>query len=147
MGLYVFGMSFFTENFIVKKYNLDNIENFIGAKLYIYKNNMKYALFEDIYIKGGYYQEIELNASNIEFNPLNNEITFKNINLDGVTSWAIGLPQKDGSTPKLLVACNENLNGIKFVKDTCKTKCFRNCEKRLKDAILKLIVHIFIIPK
>jgi len=132
MGLYIFGMSFFTENFIVKKYNLENIDNFIGAKLYIYKNNMKYALFEDIYIKGGYYQEIELNASNIEFNPLNNEITFKDINLDGVTSWAIGLPQKDGSTPKLLVACNENLNGIKFVKRHARPNIFEIGNKQIE---------------
>lgn len=143
MGLYVFGMSFFTENFIVKKYNLDNIENFIGAKLYIYKNNMKYALFEDIYIKGGYYQEIELNASNIEFNPLNNEITFKNINLDGVTSWAIGLPQKDGSTPKLLVACNENLNGIKFVKRHARPNVLEIGEKEIERRYAKIDGLVF----
>jgi hypothetical protein len=115
VGLYVFGIKFFTDNFIVKEHQELN-----GARLYLYQDGTTYDMFEDIFVKSGYTNTVilrddfYLGDGNIEYDPITNQVNFIGIDMTNVTSWAIGIPQDDG-TIDLLVACNEPLNGIKFV--------------------------------
>ena len=116
VGLYVFGIKFYTNNFIVKNPN----EDLNGARLYLYRDGTRYEMFEDILVKSGYHNSVilrddfYLGDGNIEYDIETNQINFIGIDMAFVTSWAIGTPNDDG-TIELLVACNEALNGIKFV--------------------------------
>jgi len=116
MGLYIFGIKFFTDNYIVKEH--EEILN--GGKLYKYTNGTTYELFDDLFVKSGYVSETplrddyDLGDGNIKYDSATNTVSFIDISMIGVTSWAIGIPNDDG-TISLIVACNEALNGIKFV--------------------------------
>jgi len=109
MGLYIFGIDFFSKNFLV-----NNPEVSIPTYLYLYSDSTIYQLFEDIYVKSGYSSSVLLTTSNIEYDSTENLLSFIGISMTGKTSWAIGRPSEDGSI-KLLVACNEALGGIQFV--------------------------------
>lgn len=108
MGLYVFGIDFYAKNFIV-----NNPEGYEDVYLYTYIDGTYYDIFEDIYVKSGYTRTIKLDTTNIVFDTATNWLKFIGISFLYDTSWAIGRPQEDG-TIKLLLACNENLNGVQF---------------------------------
>jgi len=116
VNLYIFGLKFFTDNFIVKNHDILR-----GSRLYLYRDGTTYDMFETIFVKSGYTNTVTLRDNfylgdgNIEYDSTGNQINFIGIDLTGVTSWAIGLPNDNDSTIDLLVACNEPLNGIKFV--------------------------------
>ncbi len=115
VGLYIFGLKFFTENYIVKEHELIN-----GAVLYLYTDGTKHEIFKDLFVKSGYDSSVELRDNevlgdgNIEYNHYSNTVLFVGISMVGITSWAIGIPNEDGDI-ELLVACNENLGGVRFV--------------------------------
>jgi len=108
MGLYVFGIDFYAKNFIV-----NNPEGYEDVYLYTYIDGTYYDIFEDIYVKSGYTRTIKLDTTNIVFDTATNWLKFIGISFLYDTSWAIGRPQEDG-TIKLLLACNENINGVQF---------------------------------
>lgn len=119
MGLYVFGIDFFAKNYIV-----NNPEVFEDTYLYIYRDGTFYEIFEDIYVKPTHHRRVLLRQNdvysgltqNINYDTIENKITFIGIDFDSEldTSWAIGRPKEDGSI-KLLLACNELINGIQFL--------------------------------
>lgn len=114
VGLYVFGLSFFTDNYIVTEHETLN-----GAKLYRYIDGTIYDTFKDIFVKSGYDSVITLRDNdvlgdgNIEYDPSTNTVLFIGISMVGITSWAIGIENDDGNI-ELQVACNEGLGGVKF---------------------------------
>lgn len=115
IGLYIFGLKFFTDNYIVREHEILN-----GAVLYLYTNSTRYEMFEDLFVKSGYINSISLRDNevfgdgNIEYDHITNTISFVGISMGGITSWAIGITN-DNDDIELLLACNEGLNGIKFV--------------------------------
>jgi len=115
MGLYVFGLKFFTDNYIVKEHTILN-----GAKLYLYNDSTTYEMFEDLFIKSGYSSVITLRDNeplddgNIEYDDTTNTVLFVGISMTNITSWAIGIIDENGNI-ELLLACNEGLSGVKFV--------------------------------
>jgi hypothetical protein len=115
VGLYIFGIDFYAKNFIV-----NNPESTIPTYLYRYSNGTRYEMFDDIYVKSGYDNSVLLDpdifsigTANIEFDTTDNWLKFIGISMTGYTSWAIGRPDEDGSI-RLIIACNENLNGVQF---------------------------------
>ena len=115
VGLYIFGIKFFTDNYIVREHEILN-----GAVLYLYNDSTRYEMFEDLFVKSGYYNIISLRDNfylddgNIEYDHITNTVSFIGISMTGVTSWAIGIIENRNNI-ELLVACNEGLNGVKFV--------------------------------
>lgn len=115
MNEYIFGLKFFTENYIVKEHETIN-----KAKLYLYTDGTKYQLFQDLFVKSGYDSSVTLRDNsllgdgNIEYDASENTVSFVGISLTNVTSWAIGIPTDDGDI-ELLLACNNNHNGVQFV--------------------------------
>ncbi len=115
MGLYVFGLKFFTENYIVREHEILN-----GAKLYRYDDGTVHEMFKDLFVKSGYDSTVALRDDevfgdgNIEYDHTTNTVSFVGISMTGITSWAIGIENDNGDI-ELLVACNEGLSGIKFV--------------------------------
>ena len=121
-NLYVFGLDFFTLNHLV--YDHDSA---VYTKLYLYTNGVTYGMFEDQFVKSGWnvarsvdLHENVLDDGNIEFGSFNGIVSFVDIDLTGVTSWAIGIPNDDGD-PTLLVACNAGINGVQFIKRHIRT--------------------------
>jgi hypothetical protein len=116
MNLYIFGLKFFTENYMVREH-----ESLNGAKLYLYTNGTRYEMFEDLFVKEGFANSITLRDNdvlgdgNIEYDHITNQINFIGISMVGITSWAIGIENDEGNI-ELLLACNEGLSGIKFAK-------------------------------
>jgi len=116
VGLYVFGLKFFTDNYIVK----EPLETLNGAKLYKYTDGTRYEMFDDLFIKTGYDSVTTLRDNevsgdgNIEYDYLENTVLFVGISMTNITSWAIGITNDNGDI-ELLAACNEGLGGIKFV--------------------------------
>ena len=107
VGLYVFGIKFYSDNFIV-----DNPEFDKAPFLYLYTDGTYYDLLEDmIKIKTTYSSVIELDSSNCSFSTELLQYRFIDIDMTGVTSWAIG-----DEFGELYVACNEPLNGFNIVK-------------------------------
>ena len=105
-GLYIFGQAFFNKNFLV-----NNPDGQMKSYLYLYNNNTKYGIFEDLSIKSGYFSTIELNETNIMYSIEDDLVAFAETkSLVGVTSWAIG-----SEFDELYVACNSNYNGFKIV--------------------------------
>ena len=110
IGLYIFGLNFYTNNYIVKDHDFLN-----GAKLYLYTDSTVYEMFEDLFVKSGYNSSVTLSDGvNIEYDDATNIVSFIGISMTGITSWAIGITNVDGDI-ELLVACNEGLSGVKFV--------------------------------
>jgi hypothetical protein len=117
MGLYIFGLKFFTENYIVKDFEILN-----GAELYLYNDGTtKYEMFEDLFVKSGYSASVTLRDDyflgdgNIEYDDTTNTVSFIGISMTNITAWAIGIENDDGDID-LILACNEGLSGVKFVK-------------------------------
>ena len=107
VNLYVFGIKFFTDNFIV-----DNPTSDKKAFLYLYKyNNATYDMLEDLRIKPYYSSVIELDSDNSSFDIDLLQYRFIDIDFEDVTSWAIGNANGD-----LYVACNEAINGFDIIK-------------------------------
>ena len=115
IGLYIFGLKFFTDNYIVREHDILN-----GAVLYLYNDNTRYEMFDDIFVKSGYYNSISLRDNqylsdgNVEYDHIENTVLFIGISMTNITSWAIGITNEDGNI-ELLLACNEGLEGVKFV--------------------------------
>ena len=115
VGLYVFGLKFFTDNYIVREHEILN-----GAVLYLYNDSTVHEMFEDLFVKSGYASSVTLRDNevasdgNIEYDHTTNTVSFVGISLTGITSWAIGITDDNGNI-ELLLACNEGLNGIKFI--------------------------------
>ncbi len=116
VGLYVFGIKFFTDNYLVREHDLLK-----HAVLYTYQNGTTYDMFDDLYVKEGYSNSYVLkdnfyeNNGNIEYDSVTNSVRFIGIPLMFRTSWAIGIPNNDNNQIELLIACNENINGVKFI--------------------------------
>lgn len=98
---YVLGLSFYTENPLIK--NDDIVEK---TYLYTYNNKDYYNSFEDLYIKDNYVGKIELvEHSNLSFS--GEEFIVDEPRLANLSHWAIGT--NDG---KLLIACNNPNNQV-----------------------------------
>ena len=111
IGEYVLGQKLFTENFLVNNPNEQK-----KTYLYLYDNDTYYDIFDDLDIKTGYSNTIELNETNISYSQGYDLVSFdESIDLTNITSWAIG-----DSDKKLYIACNSNYNGYKI-----KAKHFR----------------------
>ena len=115
IGLYIFGLKFFTDNYIVREHDILN-----GAVLYLYTDSTRYEMFEDLFVKSGYDSSVALRDNeifgdgNIEYDHIENTVLFVGISMTSVTSWAIGITNENGDI-ELLLACNEGLSGVKFV--------------------------------
>jgi len=106
-GLYIIGQAFYNDNFIV-----NNPENYKGVYLYLYEDDTRYGLFEDLKIKSGYVSSIQLDSTKIEYNSGTNIVSFTDlIDLTNVTCWAIGTEED------LYIACNGNYNGFLIDKE------------------------------
>ena len=110
-GLYVFGLKFFTDNLLVS-----NQRGLRLNYLYVYHNDEKYEMFEDLFVKSGYATMTELNSSTMSFDLSTLRLEFLSTALYATqhlsaTSWAIG-----DSEGNLFLACNEILNGFQVFK-------------------------------
>lgn len=114
---YIFGTKFFTDNFLVRTYTTDEINEYERPILFLYKDEkVEYDMFDEIYIKDTSKADlVRLSSSNTHFDSETNTISFLMEEFDNrIKSWAIGIPS--GEDIELLVACNEGINGLKFVK-------------------------------
>lgn len=106
-GDFIFGRKFYTRNQIV--YNKD--ENY-KVYLYIYENGTKYDIFEDLNVKSGYRDKIDLQEFDNVYLTTHNGYT--TINIEGLsesdTSFAIGTENKE-----LIFASNINVNEIEII--------------------------------
>ncbi len=104
---YIFGQSFFSQNFIVKN-PVKAYNETIGTPMYLYTyaTLTKYGKFDDLKVKTGYETPILLvEGTNCSFSSGEFEIT---TDLSSLANWAIG--DTDGN---LYVACNDNHQGFK----------------------------------
>jgi len=107
---YIFGQSFFSQNFIVKN-PVKAYNETIGTPMYLYTyaTFTKYGKFDDLKVKTGYETPILLvEGSNCSFSSGEFEIT---TDLSSLANWAIG--DTDGN---LFVACNDNHQGFKVFR-------------------------------
>lgn len=117
-NLYVFGQAFFSNNYLVK--NRDEAK--ATKYLYIYDNVedyefLRYGILDDLKIKQGYAEKIELNETNSSIYYENDRLKFRITDsdilekIDEATHWAIGDNNHD-----LYVTCNKNLYGFDVVE-------------------------------
>ena len=114
-GLYGFGMKYFTDNFLVDNPTVDK-----KPYLYLYTNGTTYETFDDLFVKDGYAQKIQLTSGLATFDIDTLQYRFSGgVDLTGVTSWAIGNDNGD-----LYVYCNEALNGFDVKKTHIRPNVF-----------------------
>ena len=107
---YIIGQSFYTENPLVMNQDVR-----VEKKLYIYTNNTKYNMFDDLKIKSGFSSSLDINSSNLVSNAQTFTYNFQGaaltaINASNVKSWAIG--DDEGN---LFLACNKKYTGFKLL--------------------------------
>jgi hypothetical protein len=125
---YVIGQNFYIENPLV-----DNSKQQIKKYLYVYEDNTKYNIFDDLKVKENYVTNVPLNNQNLIYN-----ISTYTVNFDGsaesslsnATSWAIG--DEEGN---LYIACNNPNNGFGVLARHRRLETLRIGEKLLDNEI------------
>jgi hypothetical protein len=110
---YVIGQAFYTDNTMVTNPEVrlvNGVETNVSPKMYLYryKNGTKYNKFDDLIVRGGWFDKVELSNANV-FND-ENKLEFIGLMSSTYTSWAIGDEDEN-----LYIACNFHFNGFKKV--------------------------------
>lgn len=111
-GMYIFGQSFYSKNFIVS-----NVADFMNDTMYFYgyADAPNYKIFEDLKVKKGYRVKIPITNNNFVIQPTAIQggvgVRFKgNLNTSSFVAWALG-----DSEGNLYVAHNGQYNGFDLI--------------------------------